>query len=104
MQQRNSEIEVLESLQKKGYVNNLIISSGSLFVNTVEGDGLSPEDCVVEEEHRFEGLSNPSDMSIIYAVRTDDGRKGTVVVNYGPNADTEAAEFFRQASYATSKE
>ena len=93
----------MESLKIRGYSENLIISSGNLYVNTVEGNGIPPKDCKVEEEHRFEGMSNPSDMSIIYAVSTKSGKKGTVVVNYGPDADTEAAEFFRQTPYTASK-
>lgn len=102
MKQRSSEIQILEALKEKGYDANMIVSGDRLFIGTVQGNGIAPEDCTVEEEHRFEGMSNPSDMAIVYAVRTNKGKKGAVVVNYGPNVDTEAAEFFRKTSYAES--
>ncbi len=33
--------------------------------------------------YRFEGMSNPSDESVLYAVKSEDGRQGTVVSSYG---------------------
>ena len=73
----------------------MIISNGKLFVDKIEGQGFKPRDCRVELEYRFEGMTNPSDMSIIYGVKAPDGAKGAVVVSYGPHALSEAAEFFR---------
>lgn len=100
MKQRNSEVEILEALKGKGYDHNLIISDGQLFVDEVKGQGFEPRECTVDEEYRFEGMTNPSDMSIIYAVSTPKSKKGTVVVGYGPHTSPDAAEFFRKVNYA----
>lgn len=37
----------------------------------------------VDEVYRFEGPSNPSDNSILYAITTSNGRKGVLVDGYG---------------------
>jgi len=42
----------------------------------------------VDEFHRFEGMSNPDDNSIVFAISSDDGIKGTLVDAYGIYADS----------------
>jgi hypothetical protein len=58
----------------------------------VAGDGLRaagtartfrPEDLTVREFHRFEGISDPDDMSIVYAIESRDGTRGTLVDAFG---------------------
>jgi hypothetical protein len=44
---------------------------------------LHPEDFTVDEFHRFEGMSNTDDNSIVYAISSKDGVKGTLVDAYG---------------------
>jgi hypothetical protein len=46
--------------------------------------------------YRFEGISNPDDMSILYAIETSDGRRGTLVDAYGFYSDDETGEFINQ--------
>jgi hypothetical protein len=55
-----------------------------------------PNQIIIEREHRFEGLSNPSDMSILYIIKTDDGLKGMVTASYGAKSDTDVDEFFKK--------
>ncbi|QTD38569.1 hypothetical protein JL193_04625 [Polaribacter batillariae] len=40
-------------------------------------------------------MSNPSDMSILYVIETQD-TKGTLVASYGATADLEIADFFKE--------
>jgi hypothetical protein len=54
----------------------------------------SPREVFIVAEHRFEGISNPSDMSILYVIETQEGSKGTVLANYSPASTTSMAEFF----------
>ncbi len=42
---------------------------------------------------RFEGQSDPDDMSILYVIETTDGTKGTLVDAYGPYADANVNNF-----------
>ena len=59
---------------------------------TVAGDGLritntarvfGAEDLTIREFHRFEGVSDPDDMSIVYAIESRDGTRGTLVDAFG---------------------
>ncbi len=55
-----------------------------------------PNDIQIVAEHRYEGISNPSDMSILYVIETNKGEKGTFLMAYGPEANFDDAEFFRR--------
>ncbi|MGJ8592949.1 MAG: hypothetical protein ACSHXF_10395 [Aquaticitalea sp.] len=56
----------------------------------------APEDVTIFKEHRYEGMSDPSDMSLLYVLETNDGGKGTLLANYGPEADTSVHEFMNE--------
>ena len=49
---------------------------------------LYPEDFTIDEFHRFEGMSNPSDNSIVYAISSNSGIKGVLVDAYGVYAES----------------
>lgn len=46
--------------------------------------------------YRFEGITDPADMSVLYVIQTDDGAKGTLVDAYGTYADEDVAKVIRQ--------
>lgn len=48
---------------------------------------LYPEDFTIDAFYRFEGMSNPSDNSIVYAISSKDGVKGVLVDAYGVYAE-----------------
>ena len=52
-----------------------------------------PEEVILLKEHRYEGISDPSDLSLLYVIQTKDGSKGTILANYGANADNSIHEF-----------
>ena len=52
-----------------------------------------PSDVRIVNFFRFEGASNPDDMSILYAIETNDGIKGTLVDAYGTYADADVNNF-----------
>jgi hypothetical protein len=56
-------------------------------------DYYKPQEITVHNFYRFEGVSNPDDMSILYLIETNDGTKGTLVDAYGPYADKQVSEF-----------
>lgn len=90
-----SEVEILAELRDQGYTENMIFQDDKLYINDIGGKGYTTGECTIEKEYRFEGMSNPSDMSIIYALKTSDGKRGTIVVGYGPNGDLDMANFFK---------
>jgi hypothetical protein len=52
-----------------------------------------PDDVRIVNFFRFEGASNPDDMSILYAIEAKDGIKGTLVDAYGTYADEDVNAF-----------
>jgi hypothetical protein len=63
----------------------------------------SPEEVRIVNFFRFEGASDPADNSILYAIETNDGVKGTLVDAYGPYADTKVNKFIEQVEGITKK-
>lgn len=55
----------------------------------------APAEVMILREHRYEGMSNPSDMSILYVVETLDGSKGTLLASYGAIEDNLINEFMK---------
>ena len=89
-----TERERIDQLKSKGFKADYDIRDGAL-VNLKSGKAYQQEDVRLVDEFRFEGFSNPSDMSILYALETTRGEKGTMLVNYGPNTPPEVVAFFR---------
>ncbi|HEX4826133.1 MAG TPA: hypothetical protein VFV19_17675 [Candidatus Polarisedimenticolaceae bacterium] len=86
--------EALDRLARSGYVDEF----------SADGDGLRsrstgtitpPESFRVDEIVRFEGESDPSDESVIFALRGD-GTRGTYTVAYGTLMDGADAEMVRR--------
>ena len=46
-----------------------------------------PDELRIRDYYRFEGASDPDDMSVIYAVEARDGTRGTLIDAYGTYAD-----------------
>ncbi len=65
---------------------------------TVDGEEIfAPEELVVEDFARFEGVSDPDDESVLFALRTADGRvRGTFSTTYGIHADPHQVEAVRR--------
>lgn len=56
----------------------------------------SPEEVHIRDFFRFEGASDPADNSILYAIETSDGTKGTLTDAYGPYSDPQVTKFMEQ--------
>lgn len=93
-------IYAIEELKKQGYTNEFKIKNKKLLDLKTRKSYL-PDQMTIVEQHRFEGMSNPSDMSILFALETEDGEKGTVVSSYGPYADINLFEFLNQVEVDT---
>lgn len=88
------EMEIIDTYQKKGYTANFKVKDDKLMDLDTKVN-YQPEKIKIIAEHRFEGMSNPSDMSILYVLEMGDGNKGTVLANYSPSSSLETAEFFK---------
>ncbi|MBO0591565.1 hypothetical protein I2486_09100 [Cellulophaga sp. E16_2] len=102
MEYAKSEKEYIEEFQEKGYTHNFRINEGAM-IDLETKKRYNPEDIFIKKEFRFEGMSNPSDMSILYIIETIDNSKGTVLANYSPSSDTSMAEFFKEIPKGNNK-
>ena len=49
----------------------------------------------IREHYRFEGPSNPEDMSVVYAIECEGGEKGSVIDAFGTYSSRRLSDFFR---------
>ena len=87
--------KVQSNLEKYGYTEQFRVEKGKM-IGTNSKKSYKPKDVKVMNFYRFEGLSNPDDMSILYAIETCDGSRGTLTDSYGLYSDEETGEFMKQ--------
>jgi len=88
------ETDYIKKYEDEGYTSNFLFDNNSL-IDSETKQAYKPEDITIVAHHRYEGMSDPDDMSILYVIETKDKIKGTHLIGYGPMADLEEAEFFK---------
>ena len=78
--------EATNDLKKRGYNEDLNLKATCIECPAHDLQ-LNPEDFRIDEFYRFEGMSNPSDNSIVYAISSEAGIKGVLVDAYGVYAE-----------------
>ncbi|MEO6131202.1 MAG: hypothetical protein ABIQ02_05105 [Saprospiraceae bacterium] len=90
-----SMVKVLDNLQKEGYtVQFKATEDGLCSMDTNKTS--KPEDVEIKHFYRFEGESSADDSSIVYAIETNRGEKGTLVDSYGIYSDQHVAKFIKE--------
>ena len=80
--------EALQRLTAAGYTDDYQAESGGLRSRSI-GTVHPAEQFRIDEVVRFEGDSDPSDESAVFALTSQgDGTKGTYTVTYGPMMDS----------------
>jgi hypothetical protein len=85
--------ECTKELKDRGYNEDFRIEGGKLKSYGTSCLSLSPEDVRIVNFYRFEGVSDPGDMMVLYVIETKDGQKGTLADAYGPYASEEVSKF-----------
>jgi hypothetical protein len=77
---------VLDTLRRAGFTVDFGVGDRAL---RIPGSPrlLRPADLAIREYHRFEGVSDPDDMAIVYAIEAGDGTRGTLVDAFGVYAN-----------------
>jgi len=73
-------------LGRRGFTEGLRVIDGGLRA-IGSGESVRAEDLVIREVHRFEGVSDPDDMAIVYGIEGRRGLKATVVDAFGVYSD-----------------
>ena len=87
MENYETLVDATNDLMKRGYTANLSIE-GDTVDDKSQNIQMTADEFSIDEFYRFEGASNPSDMSIVYAVNSPKyGVKGIIVDAYGTYAN-----------------
>jgi hypothetical protein len=86
----------IQRLEQKGYTDQFRVEKKKLVSVKDKNKKYKPDDVLAANFFRFEGISDPDDMSVVYAIETSDGDKGTLVDAYGLYADDDTGEFMKE--------
>ena len=87
-----TEIETINNLNLLGYNSSFVFENGKLRCSE-NGKTYSTEEVKIDGQFRFEGMTNPSDSSILFAISCSDNTKGTIISAYGLYADVSLLDF-----------
>jgi hypothetical protein len=93
----------INKLVLDGYTEDFKITEEGKLATHSDEHAYSPEEVHVVNFFRFEGASDPADSSILYAIETDDGKKGTLTDAYGPYAEPQVSKFFKKVEDISKK-
>ena len=96
-EEERSLVSVENRLKKEGFTQDFNVVDGRL--QTIGSDSnktYATDEVTIVDFYRFEGESNPDDMSILYAIEANDGVKGTISTAYGTYADGDTDDFLKQ--------
>lgn len=96
-------VSVFQRLEKEGFTTQFKATEHGLLSLDTE-KVYKPEEIRVETFYRFEGESNPDDSSIIYAIVTDSGEKGTLTDSYSNYSDINVGEYMKQVKDVTKRD
>jgi len=89
--------EAITDLRKRGYVHDFNLHSEWIECQPLNLQ-LKPADFHVDEVHRFEGMNNPDDSAILFAVQSPAGVKGILVDAYGAYAESLSSDMIKRLS------
>ncbi|MCR5887509.1 hypothetical protein LRS06_06875 [Hymenobacter sp. J193] len=96
-EEERSLINVEKKLSSDGYTQDFQVRGGRLCtIGSDSNKTYGPEDVTIVDFYRFEGESDPDDMSILYALETNDGVRGTISSAYGTYGDSDSLDFLKQ--------
>ena len=87
-----NQTNAIRDLENMGFTEDFKLEKNGMRC-IQSGKIYKPSDMSIVEFHRFEGESNPDDMSVVFAVRCKDGIKGLIVSSFGIYADMDLVSF-----------
>ena len=88
-------VSILDAINKTGYVSQFRVTPDGL-MSVESGKTYKPGEIEIKHFYRFEGESNPDDSSIVYAIETKDGERGTLIDSYGMYSDPLVSSFIKR--------
>ena len=95
MKQYDTLTEGIISLRKKGYTADFNLHHEWIECTHLDLR-LKPEEFHVDEVHRFEGMNNPDDSEVLFAISSSRGAKGVLIDAYGAYAVSVSPEMIKK--------
>ena len=92
----------IDDLARRGFTESLAVVGNELCTTKMQKI-FRPDEVVIREYRRFEGVSDPDDMSIVYAIETEGGIRGILVDAYGVYADPAVSAFLSKVPVRRSR-
>jgi hypothetical protein len=96
-------VDCLNILRKRGFTKEFKLELHGLCAIDEEHHRYGPADMKIVEHFRFEGDSDPADMTVVYALEANDGVKGTVIDAFGTYSNPKLSEFLRKVEEVKEK-
>jgi len=87
--------EAVNGLKQRGYSIDFNLEFDHLICHKT-AISLRPKDFEITEMHRFEGMTDPADEAVVFAIEGKDGVKGILVDGFGPSAETLDGEMVKK--------
>lgn len=78
----------IQELNRQGYIIDFNLEKNRLIG---QGNQYDVDDFKIRDIYRYEGISDPADEVVVYALESNDGQKGVFVAGYGASADAVSA-------------
>ena len=95
-------LEAIEELKKRGFTGNFEFLDQT-FRDVDSGRTFKADELTIVEHDRFEGASDPDDMSVVYAMESDDGLKGVIADAFGLYANPDLGGFLEKVKIREGK-
>jgi hypothetical protein len=93
------EMPAIERLERCGYTAGFVAEGGDTLRVSGTNRRYAAGDGRIRDFYRFEGTSNPDDMSVIYAVEMRDGTRGMIIDAFGTYADPATTSILDQMDF-----
>lgn len=88
-------LEAVNGLRSRGYDYDFHFEDACLHCSKI-GESFTPDDLKITEYYRFEGMSDPEDNVVVYAIESNNGHKGVIIDAYGAYSDEYKSAFISQ--------
>jgi hypothetical protein len=81
-----SMAQAVDGLRQRGFTTEFAVNKESGQV-TAGDQAFQSDELTIVEHHRFEGMSDPDDSSVVYGLEAPNGLRGVLVDAYGAYAN-----------------
>jgi hypothetical protein len=86
--------DAMRDLERRGFTANFEPIGKALHVMGNKKT-YQPAELTIVEHHRFEGASDPDEMSVVYVIEARDGTRGVLVDAYGVYSNPDLSAFLK---------